>query len=614
MTTKLYWSLVFVLGTLLFVRFANTGLADEAAPHLSQQQIRQLITQLGHDEYLQRERAETQLINIGAAAFSALQAAERNADLEVSTRARYLLNQISIDWVRSSDSAAVRTIMLGYGKLAEPQKQEKIELLRKLPNQGGFGALARIVRYETSSEKIVRHAALAILRNGFLPEERLANAIALLRVEMQLDKASEAPASWIAVYIDQIQQPDKILDRWFPLIDAELELLSEEVNLTDQLLTSMLIRVPLLLSDKINDYQALVDSLERLIDLSTLKTGKPEREISRWMKWLIDREKWEALSLFEDRYALEIRENRTLLYRLALAREKQGRAEVAEEIAASAVLLTLSTVEERAACAAEIKDLGHYDWAEREWLAIVKETEPTEWQSLFARSSLSLYRLSDRLEYKAAADLLTESLDAVEANPDAVEEFQRLQQVDYFKSMRSNRDFYLASHYASLGDYEKERKYLGQAYQLAPENADIIIAMYHSKQADQDYRSRSRVVLKDAIRGLDTEINKAERNRKQNRNQDSDLATHLNHWAWLVSNTEGDFEKAVKYSKRSLTLQPGQPSFLDTLGRCHFAAGNFKEALKVQREAVEKQPHLMVMQRQLKLIEEALAKNKAVDN
>ena len=29
-----------------------------------------------------------------------------------------------------------------------------------------------------------------------------------------------------------------------------------------------------------------------------------------------------------------------------------------------------------------------------------------------------------------------------------------------------------------------------------------------------------------------------------------------NQWAWLVSNTEGDFQKAIRYSHRSLELTP----------------------------------------------------------
>ena len=50
-----------------------------------------------------------------------------------------------------------------------------------------------------------------------------------------------------------------------------------------------------------------------------------------------------------------------------------------------------------------------------------------------------------------------------------------------------------------------------------------------------------------------------------------------NQWAWLIANTEGDFPKAVRYSRRSLELEPGTASFLDTLGRCYYSAGDIRK-------------------------------------
>ena len=80
-----------------------------------------------------------------------------------------------------------------------------------------------------------------------------------------------------------------------------------------------------------------------------------------------------------------------------------------------------------------------------------------------------------------------------------------------------------------------------------------------------------------------------------------------NQWAWLVSNTEGDYDKAVRYSLRSLEFNPDQASCLDTLGRCYFSAGRIEEAVEVQRRAVELQPWMKIMRRQLDEFEAALA-------
>jgi tetratricopeptide (TPR) repeat protein len=88
-----------------------------------------------------------------------------------------------------------------------------------------------------------------------------------------------------------------------------------------------------------------------------------------------------------------------------------------------------------------------------------------------------------------------------------------------------------------------------------------------------------------------------------------------NQWAWLVSNTEGDFQKAIRYSHRSLELntngESGEASYLDTLGRCYYAAGDYENAVNYERQAIAKQPYMQVMQRQLKDFEKALAEKQA---
>jgi tetratricopeptide (TPR) repeat protein len=95
-------------------------------------------------------------------------------------------------------------------------------------------------------------------------------------------------------------------------------------------------------------------------------------------------------------------------------------------------------------------------------------------------------------------------------------------------------------------------------------------------------------------------------------------APAYNQWAWLVSNTEGDYQQAIRYSHRSLELnkrgETGSASFLDTLGRCYYAAGDYENAVKYEREAIAKVNYMQVMQRQLALFEKALADKKGAAN
>jgi tetratricopeptide (TPR) repeat protein len=126
--------------------------------------------------------------------------------------------------------------------------------------------------------------------------------------------------------------------------------------------------------------------------------------------------------------------------------------------------------------------------------------------------------------------------------------------------------------------------------------------MYRLPDADEKWREATRRRIRDLAQQFQQEIDA----------NPSD-PTPYNQWAWLVSNTEGDFQKAIRYSHRSIELIPPDAgesagaSYLDTLGRCYYAAGDIENALKYQRQAIEKVDYMQVMQRQLAQFEKALA-------
>ena len=86
-----------------------------------------------------------------------------------------------------------------------------------------------------------------------------------------------------------------------------------------------------------------------------------------------------------------------------------------------------------------------------------------------------------------------------------------------------------------------------------------------------------------------------------------ELANTCNQFAWLVGNTEGDFQEAVRISRRSVELSPQAGGLWDTLGRCYFAAGDLPNAIKAQQRAMKFEPHSGQMQRQLELFQKTLA-------
>ena len=76
-------------------------------------------------------------------------------------------------------------------------------------------------------------------------------------------------------------------------------------------------------------------------------------------------------------------------------------------------------------------------------------------------------------------------------------------------------------------------------------------------------------------------------------------ANGYNEYAWLVANTTGDVRKAVRYSKKSLEISFDNPSYLDTLAHCQFAAGDHAAAVRTQAVAQRLEPHNRTILRNL---------------
>ena len=167
-------------------------------------------------------------------------------------------------------------------------------------------------------------------------------------------------------------------------------------------------------------------------------------------------------------------------------------------------------------------------------------------------------------------------------------------------STKARWQFYLACVDGARQDYDSQRKRLEEAAKEYDKDPDILIAMYRVPGSDEAFKGLTRSRIKQLSQFTQTLIDEYPQ-----------YPGYYNQWAWLIANTEGDQQKAVEYSKKSLELAPEEPSYLDTLGRCYYAVGDLENAVKSQRRAVELSPHYRVMQRQLALFEAALAEKTA---
>ncbi len=579
------------------LRIASTSLT--ATSRHDPIQIEQLISQLGSELYYDRRYAEEQLIRRGADVFDQLRTAQENSDLEIATRAHYILQRINISWVRSEDSAEVKAAMRKYGDLSHTERRKRMDRLLALADDEGLGALCRIVRYEPSPQ-LARAAALAIMQTSV--PNGVVERVAVIRQE--LGDTRRAPVEWLRAYGEQLEQPERVFDRWLTLIDEELALLAEGSSDTKTAIILELIDFHLEVCRENPLAEAVVSGLQRRTDLYVDQGFQLENALAHAMNWLWENEQWEALALFEDHYDKAIREDRLLIYLAAAARWKQGRDELAEEFAERAYKLEADDATERANVGDLIGKMGRHDWAEREWwfaveaFPVLDPDSTPDLSSMSARRWLALLRLHDRGEDRRAAELIAEIVNAVEADPELKRTVEGSADGRYLlRIMLAEKDYLLACQAAAEGKHQEQRNYLESAYAHDAENADVLIAMYRLKETDEAFRKETVALIQEAVKTLDGSL----------KQEPNDSQSH-NHWAWLVSNTEGDHAQEVEHSPRSLELSPDNPGYLDTLGRCYYSAGKLEDAVRVQREAIRLHPHQQVMRRQLELFESALAK------
>jgi tetratricopeptide (TPR) repeat protein len=568
--------------------------ASAAADSDVQRTVLALIKQLGDEQYAVRRRAEEDLIRLGPDAFDQLKLAEESADLEVAERARYIVQRMRVDWARPEDSAEVRRIFTRYGDLAEAERNKRVTRLAELKDGEGLPGLCRIARLEPSPQ-VARRAALAVLSEKQPSGGKPDLAAACLH---ELGASDRAPAIWIQLWLREQADRAATLADWNAALEAEAGLLKEESPETSFDVVYALMKRRLEMCNELKLLDETTSALMRMTELlGADNNAKQMAARLTWaMRWIIDHQRWDVLKQVEEQRHDQIHGDRKLLYYLAAAKQRAGEADDAASLSDRAFEMPADNAEDRVVIGGSLAELGCIDWAEREYRQALDDLPVVSLESLEARRAWATW-LHDREQNKKAADVLGEFFDAMA--DDAPARRKLIKQMDgrqYLNPISARREYYLACHYASRKDFERQREQLEKAWAHYADDPDILIAMYRSPGADDAFREKTRARIEEMSQRYLALIEQA-----------PDETMFLNQWAWLVSNTEGDFAKAVEHSQHSLELSPEEPSFLDTLARCYYAAGDLENAVKTQRRAVELAPQYGVMKRQLAQFEKEFA-------
>lgn len=598
--------LMVIAGVLLALAGAlSTTLADDSPqvdrPSLGQT-INQLISQLGDEDFAQREKAQGELEQLGLIAFDALRDAVENDDIEVALRARYILRAMQIRWVRETDPREVRELLKEYDEKPFEDRQALMGQLETIPGGRGIPALCRIARFDPSLIASKRAALLVIQKR---PAPGIPLTVDLAQAISDEIGFSERPAAdWLRLFARTLDDPASTIAAWNDAVRTERRTLSDRPDRTSTDIVTGLMRYQAnLLAQADREEQSAAIMREIIDELDGDLEGVIET-----VDWLIDRKAWALVSELAAKYPELVDGSSQLNYRLAEAALMQEDLDSAQKLADRALEINAEDQEEHILTAYEIAERGHYDWAEREYRQVMKQGPLGSAPDLKARLFLSEL-LHDLERDDQAADALRPAAELMENDAVLTE---RLKTVGRSAEGVASRMHYFQSEWhRQQGDIAAQREELGKAIEQDPTDADVLIAMYRMKDADQSWRKATQDRIRATAEEFRRQIRMAEQLMLEARleRDRAELARGLamanNQFAWLISNTIGDYQEALRCSHRSLELRPNSAGYFDTLGRCYFAIGDLEHAVKYQQMAVSLEPHTQQIRRQLKLFEEA---------
>lgn len=584
----------------------QTAIAQTAQAHTAEQpsaesvataeqvaEIAKLIGDLGDADYETRDEAHRQLAKLGPLAFDALAAAESSADAEVSRRATYLLRSLRIPWIREDDPADVRQQLRNYDALDTADRLRRIEELGVMPADVGTGPLCRIVRYEKRSA-LAKAAALMIVDRPPPEGETLERQRKTIR--QTLGTSKRTAARWLQAYDRFFAEPDKALADWEQLLTEETAALanrSAEAS-TDQVFRLRKRQYAMLLArDRKDDAQNVI---RQMVQLQPAET----QALVAFIEWLTKAEAWSAIDELAKRHAGVFEKNPILVYALANAQLSAGKKEEAETTAARALTIRATEPMTHLVVANRLADMGLFTWAEREYRFVIDNSPNEARLTILAGLTLSAM-FQDQEKYLEAAKAREVIVKKIDENPALREQLESSSSSSLApKRIRAGMEYCYAMHYAAAGDVARQIEHLDKAAEKDPQDADVLIALYRLPNQDEKRRKATKSLIDRATRASQREIDEYEPLAVESEDFQGFLATKYNEYAWLVSNTYGDFDKALQYSIKSNEIHDNiEGGLLDTLGRCYYAKGDLENAIRTQARALQLDPHSGAIARQL---------------
>lgn len=580
--------------------FLPAARADTASP----EQVATLIAALGDEDYHRREAAAADLKALGPTAIDALlAAAETSGDLEVSLRARWLVEAIPFEMPH--DPPEVVKLLSRFKRRAFPERVQAMHRLLRVDDDGGIEALARVVRLDPSTAG--SRVAATLLAREWRADDPAWPAIRS-RIVAGLGPAQRPAARFLAA-LAGFTGTDDAASRATSLAAAQAALADlglvaaaqpprdaaasagderDAMDQTRQIIERCHVRMLLAGGDR----AAALEAARGIVAEARTEDDDGETRVVEALAWAVE----VGLPDVVEAVVAAPEEDRGLLLELALAHAERSCGR--EPAAAARFAAALGAAEEqpfaeRLQAAMLLVKWGCTDWAVQAYDALLITADQAASETALAAVMYSEF-LHD-LERDAEAARCLERLFADEPAAARRNRGPLLDAVGRDpRGTRSRMHFFESCVHRRRNDLVACRAALEQALAIYPKDVDALIGLYHLPDNTPEQRLDAVKRIQATLSQLEDEIQAV-----------PDDATGYNEYAWLVANTEGDFEKATRYSKLSLVKSFDNASYLDTLAHCHAAAGRREAAIRAQRLAQRQEPHNQTIRRSLERFETA---------
>ena len=606
----------------------STGTTDSAQQDDPlQQEIASWIRKLGAESYSTRLQAQSELERIGVRALDQLHQASFDPDPQIASQARYLVQSNQFNWAWESDPPRVRRILTLYTAAALHEKTGFINQLNQLENDEGLNALCRLVRYETQG-CLAKLAALHVMRGkpnvGQTVTERRELVASLL------DGSRSSASRWV---LEQTAKPQEFqLDRWLDIINRESNLLQSKsmetsVEILNELRQWVVQQIP---RTDANRSPAL--DLARTIPESFKSMGvQREQQLLEFAQWALTVNLPELVQEQHESLRSALQDPR-FGYLLAESWIQQGNADLAQKVAertSDRISVTsrgepavkdkdpknqlnpqleilfarnASQAFERSTLAEYLIRRGQFPWAETELRKALKDQE----EAAELATIINLTQLSQLLHELERDDEAAASIEKFAKRFENEPLFRTQVSEQSGDSLVSNYYLFQGNDYARKEQPEKARECFLKAIELSQENVDAIIGMYRLPETDEQ-KDQRKTLQKQITISLRSEIDARERELKRDNpralaTEQRALANQMNTLAWLMTNTEGNLDEALFFSRKACSME-NRAAYLDTLAHCYASLKRYREAADQQRRAVALDPFQPSLQKALALFE-----------